>query len=406
MKRLLDYRTIVGDAIIGEIYQKAKKLYGKRVLHINSTFIGGGVAEILTSLAPLMNSAGLDADWRVLHGNTDLFGITKQFHNALQGDDVELTDLMKKIYIQANENFAAYALIDHDVVIIHDPQPLPLVEFYKKSQPWIWRCHVDLSHPNDTLWDFFKGFLIKYDLAVVSHESYERKDLPVRQRIIQPVIDPLTRKNKALTDVEAAEHLGEFEIPIDKPILTQISRFDKWKDPLGVIEIYKKVREKVDCRLVLCGSMAMDDPEGVEIYDEVKRQTHDLVEAGDVILLTYESSLLVNVLQQLSTVVIQKSLREGFGLTVTEAMWKKTPVVASRVGGIPLQISDGEDGFLVDPTDIDGFADRVIELMKNPKLAAEIGEKAREKVRSKFLITRLLLDYLDMLDYELKACCS
>lgn len=406
MKKLLDYRPVVGDAIIGEIYQKAKKLYGKRILHINSTFIGGGVAEILTSLAPLMNSAGLDADWRVLHGNTDLFGITKQFHNALQGDELDLTDVMKKIYIQASETFAAYALIDHDVVIIHDPQPLPLVEFYKKSQPWIWRCHVDLSHPNEGLWDFLKGFLIKYDLAVVSHENYERKDLPVRQRIIQPVIDPLTRKNMGLTDVEAAEHLSKFDIPLDKPILTQISRFDKWKDPLGVIEIYKKVRKQVDCRLVLCGSMAMDDPEGVEIYDEVKRRIGDLVDAGDVILLTYESSLLVNVLQRMSTVVIQKSLREGFGLTVTEAMWKKTPVVASRVGGIPLQITDGEDGFLVDPPDLDGFADRIVELLKHPSLAAEIGEKAKEKVRSKFLITRLLLDYLDMLDYELKACCS
>lgn len=406
MKRLSDYRNIVGDAIIGEIYQKAKKMYGKRILHINSTFIGGGVAEILTSLAPLMNSAGLNADWRVLHGNTDLFGITKQFHNALQGDPIELTDTMKKIYIQASETFAAYALIDHDVVIIHDPQPLPLVEFYKKSQPWIWRCHVDLSHPHEPLWDFLKGFLIKYDLAVVSHESYERKDLPVRQRIIQPVIDPLTRKNMSLTDVEAAEHLNKFDIPLDKPIITQISRFDKWKDPLGVIDIYKKVRKQVDCRLVLCGSMAMDDPEGVEIYDEVKRRTEDLVEAGDVILMTYESSLLVNVLQRMSTVVIQKSLREGFGLTVTEAMWKKTPVVASRVGGIPLQITDGEDGFLVGPKDLDGFADRVLELLKHPSLSAEIGEKAQEKVRGKFLITRLLLDYLDMLDYELKACCS
>ncbi|HDQ44775.1 MAG TPA: glycosyltransferase [bacterium] len=403
MKRLSDYRHIVGDAAISDIYQRARKLYNKRILHINSTFIGGGVAEILGSLAPLMNSAGLDADWRVLHGNADLFNITKQFHNALQGDSIELTDDMKKVYVQASEDFAAYALIDHDVIIVHDPQPLPLIDFYKKNQPWIWRCHIDLTHPDESLWDYLKGMILKYDLAVVSHEKYVREDLPVRYRIIQPVIDPLTRKNRELTDTETAGLLDEFNIPIDKPILTQISRFDKWKDPIGVIKIYEKVRRKVDCRLILCGNMAMDDPEGVAIHDEIKNLTDDLVESGDVILLTYESSLLVNVLQSLSTVVIQKSLREGFGLTVTEAMWKKTPVVASNIGGIPLQITDEKDGFLVDPEDYDGFADRIVELIRNPELAADIGANAREKVRNRFLVTRLLSDYLEMLDAELRA---
>ena len=176
MKKLSDYRHIVGDAVISEIYQKAKRLYNKRILHINSTFIGGGGAEILNSLAPLMNSAGLDADWRVLHGNTDLFNITKQFHNALQGDQIELTEDMKKIYIQASEDFAAYALIDHDAIIVHDPQPLPLIDFYKKNQPWIWRCHIDLTNPNEQLWDYLKGMIIKYDLAIVSHEKYQNRD--------------------------------------------------------------------------------------------------------------------------------------------------------------------------------------------------------------------------------------
>ena len=403
MKKLSDYRHIVGDAVIGEIYQKAKRLYGKRILHINSTFIGGGVAEILNSLAPLMNNAGLNADWRILHGNTDLFGITKKFHNALQGDKINLTAIKKELYIKASETFAAYAHIDHDAVIIHDPQPLPLIDFYRKNQPWIWRCHINLSNPNKKLWDFLKGFILRYDLAVVSHESYMKKDLPVRQRIIHPVIDPLTTKNIDLSGDKIFDNLRKFQIPTDKPILTQISRFDKWKDPLGVIEVFGKVKKKIDCRLILCGSMAMDDPEGVEIFDEVRKHCKSLIEKGDLLLITYENNLLVNLLQRVSTVIIQKSLREGFGLTVTEALWKKTPVVASNVGGIPLQITDGENGFLLEPHDINGFAERIIELMKDKELCEKMGTTARESVRHKFLITRALLDYLDLIHYELFA---
>ena len=401
MKKLSDYRSIVGDAVIGEIYQKAKRLYGKRILHINSTFIGGGVAEILNSLTPLMNNAGLNADWRILHGNADLFGITKKFHNALQGDKLNLTAIKKELYVKANENFAAYAQLDHDVVIIHDPQPLPLIDFYRKNQPWIWRCHIDLSNPNKKLWEFLKGFIIRYDMAIVSHEKYMKKDLPVRQRIIHPVIDPLTTKNIDLSGEKIFDYLRKFQIPTDKPLLTQISRFDKWKDPLGVVEVFNRVKKKIDCRLILCGSMAMDDPEGVEIFDQVRTQCKSLIEKGDVLLITYENNLLVNLLQRVSSVIIQKSLREGFGLTVTEAMWKKTPVIASNVGGIPLQITDGEDGFLLEPHDIQGFAERAIELMKDKELRDKMGTAARESVRHKFLITRALLDYLDLIHYEL-----
>jgi len=401
MKKLSNYRQIVGDAVIGEIYQKAKKLYGKRMLHLNSTFIGGGVAEILNSLVPLMNNAGLDADWRVLHGSTDLFNVTKKIHNGLQGDSVRLTNMKKEIYINASENFSAYALIDHDLVVVHDPQPLPLIDFYKKKQPWVWRCHIDLSHPNLTLWDFLKGFILRYDLAVVSHEKYKKKDLPIRQRVIQPVIDPLTPKNVDLDAKQIHSYLKHYNIPSGKPIVTQISRFDKWKDPLGVIEVMKQVKKKIDCRLILCGSMAMDDPEGIEIYDAVKKHAARLIKNGDLILITFEDSLLVNLLQRVSSVIIQKSLREGFGLTVTEAMWKEKPVVASNVGGIPLQITDNEDGMLVESMDTQGFADRIVEIMNHPNLAKELGQKAKEKVRNHFLITRLLLDYLDMMNYEL-----
>jgi len=400
MKRISDYRHIVGDAVVGEIYQKAKPLYGKRVLHINSTFIGGGVAEILTSLVPLMNDAGLDADWRILHGSTDLFGLTKKFHNALQGEAINLTKRKTRRYESANENFSAYAIIDHDLVIIHDPQPLPLIDFYKKKQPWIWRCHIDLSRPDRDLWEYLKGFILRYDLAILSHEKYRKKDLPVRQHIVHPVIDPLSTKNMDMSAKEIQDLMQEFSIPSDKPLITQISRFDKWKDPLGVVEVFRMVRKKLDCRLILCGSMAMDDPEGVEIYDEVKARTLDLVRRGDVILITFENNRLVNLLQRISSVVIQKSVREGFGLTVTEAMWKQRPVVASNVGGITLQIADGEDGFLVEAEDIQGFADRIVEIIKHPDLAREMGKRARENVRNRFLITRLLLDYLDIIRYE------
>ena len=401
MKKLSDYRHIVGDAVIGEIYHKAKPLYGKRILHINSTFIGGGVAEILINLAPLMNNVGLDADWRILHGSVDLFNITKKFHNALQGDAIHLTSMKKELYVQSSEDFSAYALIDHDMVIVHDPQPLPLIDFYKKKQPWIWRCHIDLSNPNVKLWDFLKGFIIRYDLAIVSHPQYTKKDLPVRQRVVHPVIDPLTPKNMDLSSKIIASTLQKNKIPTDKPFITQISRFDKWKDPLGVIRIFKKVKEKMDCRLILCGSMAMDDPEGMMIYEKVKKEAGPFLSSGDIILITYENSILVNALQRSSALVIQKSLREGFGLTVTEAMWKETPVVASNVGGIPLQITDGQDGFLVSPNDIMGFADRACEIMSHPSLAKELGMKAKETVRNKFLITRLLLDYLDIFNFEL-----
>lgn len=401
MKRLDDYRSIVGDHVLANIYQKTRKLYGAKIIHINSTFMGGGVAEILSSLAPLMNSVGLAADWRIIHGNPDLFNITKKFHNALQGDKINLTPIKKNLYIQASENFAVYAKMNYDVVIIHDPQPLPLIDFYKKRQPWIWRCHIDLSDPQPELWEFLKGFILRYDLTILSNESYAKKDLPVQQKIVQPVIDPLSPKNMPLSNSMIDKYLKKFGVKTDKPLLTQISRFDKWKDPLGVIEVFKKVKQKIDCRLVLCGSMATDDPEGIRIYEKVKLRANSFINSGDIILITHENNILVNALQRVSAVIIQKSIREGFGLTVTEALWKEKPVVASQVGGIPLQIKDGKNGFLLEPTDNNGFADRIVELMKNPSLGHKLGTAAREHVRKHFLVTRLLGDYLDMINYEL-----
>jgi len=397
MRALEDYRPIVGDVVVADIHQKARRLYGKRVINVNSTYYGGGVAELLNSLVPLENDVGLDADWRILRGSYDFFSVTKKFHNALQGDPIEFTKRKEHIYVDASIAFSQYANLDGDCVVIHDPQPLPLVRLYRKRQPWIWRCHIDLSHPDPVLWDFLKGFILRYDAVIVSHPDYIREDLPLRQHIIHPAIDPLTPKNIEIDETTRGKYLRRYKVGRDKPFIAQISRFDRWKDPLGVLEAYKLVRKEFDCRLVMCGSMATDDPEGWAIYQRVARRAKSLIERGDVVLITDENSILVNALQREAAVIIQKSVREGFGLTVSEAMWKGTPVVASRVGGIPLQITDGEDGFLVDPADVAGTAACVLKLLRDPELASHLGRNARETVRDKFLVTRLLSHWLDLL---------
>ncbi|MGB2979719.1 MAG: glycosyltransferase [Candidatus Zixiibacteriota bacterium] len=402
MRSLDDYSEIVGDEVLSSIYRKARRLSGKHILHINATYQGGGVAEILGSVVVLMNDIGIDTGWRILHGTPDFFAITKKFHNALQGGAINLTEIKKHLYIRANEDFSVFTHIDHDCVVIHDPQPLPLTKYYAKKQPWVWRCHVDLSASNSALWDFLKKFILRYDMMIISSEKYRRKDLPVEQRIIHPAIDPLSPKNMEISEGDISKYLKKFGIPRDKPLITQISRFDRWKDPEGVIQVFKLVKKKIDCRLVLCGSMAADDPEGWMIYEKVEQKAKDLMQNGDVILITSENSILVNALQRVSAVIIQKSTREGFGLTVTEALWKGTPVVASDIGGIPLQISDGGNGFLVEANDKKGFAQRIVQLLKDPRLAEEMGKKGKEMVREKFLITRLVSDYLDLLNHLIK----
>lgn len=400
MHGLEDYRRIVGDKVIGEIAKKARSLYEKHFLHINSTYQGGGVAEILNNLVPLMNDVGIDTGWRTLHGFPDFFEITKKFHNALQGESIHFTERKKRLYYQANGDFATYTHIDHDCVIIHDPQPLPLIKFYKKRQPWIWRCHVDLSNPNERLWEFLSSFLLRYDVVILSNKNYLKKDLPVEQVIIYPAIDPLSSKNMDIPERDIAKYLKKYGISTDKPLMTQISRFDKWKDPGGVIKVFKLVKEKVDCRLVLCGNLATDDPEGIRMYKRTEREAQKLMKNGDVVLVTDPAAsnfIFINALQRKSSVIVQKSSKEGFGLVVTEALWKGTPVVASNIGGIPLQIQDGESGFLLDFADTKGFADKIVTLLKDPALADEMGRKGREHVKNNFLITRLLIDYLDLL---------
>lgn len=397
MRTLADYNRIVDDAEIARIYAKASKFYERHVVHFNSTFQGGGVAEILYSLLPLMNDAGLYAEWRTLYGSPDFFMITKKFHNALQGDRINLTEVKKRLYKQASETFSVFNHLNHDCVIVHDPQPLPLVFYYRKKQPWIWRCHIDLSSPNGELWEFLKKFILRYDQVVVSHEKYRQPDLPVPQRVIPPAIDPLTPKNMDLSAEDVQKYLRKYGVPTDKPLVTQISRFDRHKDPEGVLRVFNKVRESVDCRLVLCGSMASDDPEGLKVFEQIERKANRLIDDKKVILITVENTILVNALQRTSSVVVQKSLKEGFGLTVTEALWKGKPVVASNVGGIPLQIEDGVSGFLLDPKDEDGFADRIVRILQDPDLGRRLGAAGRETVRKKYLITRLLADWLDLL---------
>jgi trehalose synthase len=394
-----NYIDIVGYDKIADIHRKASKIYNKHLLHLNSTFVGGGVAEIISRIVPMKNDIGVDTGWRILHGNHAFFEVTKKFHNAIQGDsDINISEAELKTYLEVNEEFSTYTHIDHDCVIIHDPQPLPLVRFFRKRQPWIWRCHIDIADPKPELWKFLKSYMLRYDVVIISSESYRKDDLPVEQRIIPPAIDPLNMKNMDLSEEMVAKYIEEAGIPTDKPIVTQVSRMDPWKDPEGVLDVYMKVREKVDCRLLFCYNLAADDPEGVHIYSRVYEKAKDLVEKGDVLFVIGNNDILVNAIQRFSSVILQKSIKEGFGLTVAEALWKGTPVVASNVGGIPMQIRDGRDGFLVEPNDIDGCADRVVELLKNKTLCEQFGITAKEMIKEKFLITRLLGDYLDLIN--------
>jgi len=268
-RRLEDYLKVVDDKVVAEIFKKSRKLHKKRILNLNSTFIGGGVAEILDSLVPLMNNVGLNYGWRILHGCPDFYNITKKFHNGLQGENVRFSKKEKDLYLKVNEEFSSYTHINHDCVIIHDPQPLPMAYYLKQDQPWICRIHIDLSNPNKKLWEFLKTFIFHYNVVIVSREEYKKKDLPVEQRVISPAIDPLSQKNCSISKQTINKYIKELNIPMDKPIITQVSRMDKWKDPIGVLRIYEKVRQKIDCRLLYCFNLASDDPEGMGIYNEL-----------------------------------------------------------------------------------------------------------------------------------------
>ena len=397
MNNLDDYLPVVGEKIIGNIYQKAHRLTNKHVVHINSTGHGGGVAEILNSLVLLMNDVGVDTGWRVLLGPTDFFSVTKKFHNALQGDSINLSVNKKNLYLDTNNRFSKFTHLDHDCVIVHDPQPLPLIKFNRKKQPWIWRCHIDITNPDKEIWNYIKPFILRYDLMIISSKHFKKDDLFLEQRVIHPSIDPLSLKNREISDDTISKIFKKFNIPTDKPLITQVSRFDPWKDPEGTLKVFEIVKEEVDCRLAYCYNMAPDDPEGIVMYSKIEKKARKYLERGDVLFVLGDNQILVNALQRKSSVILQKSTREGFGLSVAEALWKEIPVVASKVGGIPEQIVDNKTGFLVDPHDLAGCADKVATLLKDKKLSREMGKQGKDFVRKNLLITRHLLDYLTLL---------
>jgi trehalose synthase len=384
-----DYRKIIGDVRTERIIEKAKPLKNLFVSHCNSTLYGGGVAEILDPLTLLSNNLGIKTEWRVIHGTPDFFSVTKKFHNALQGDrSLHLTDLKKEIYEWVMKKNSIRNRTDHDFMVIHDPQPLALIDNYDKKHPWIWQCHADMSDPNKDLLSYLKRFIDQYDVVVLTLEEYRQDFLPP-QVFFTPGIDPLSTKNKFLNSSDVNERLDHYSIPYDKPIITQISRFDHAKDPEGVIKIFKKVRDSIDCRLVLLGNVATDDPEGEKIYQKLLSEQTD-----NIRVLSVQDSALVNALQRKAAVVVQKSLKEGFGLTVTEAMWKEAAVVGGNVGGIKHQIEDGKNGFLVSSTD--EAVEKIVKLLIDPDLRKGFGKKAKRKVKDNYLLTCYLEKYLDL----------
>jgi trehalose synthase len=357
---------------------------------VSSTYYGGGVAQILSSLTLLMNESGIKTGWRVIQGRPDFFTITKKMHNALQGAELNLSDFKKSIYEEVVFENAERMHLDHDLVIVHDPQPLPLIAYYRKKSPWVWRCHVDLSSPHKGLWSYLVPFIERYDAVVLSLPEYAQKLTPP-QRFIMPAINPFSTTNRELSAAEIDERLSHYGIPTDLPLIVQISRFDKWKDPEGVIKAFTLARKEVDATLVLLGIVATDDPEGQEVFQSLYSRGEERIR-----ILSVQDSALVNALQRRAAVVLQKSTREGFGLTVTEAMWKGTPVIGGRVGGIRHQIEDGVNGFLVDT--VEQAAQRIVQLLGDRELRSRLGENARKTVRARFLMTRLMEDWLDLID--------
>jgi len=388
MSELKDYVPVVGQAVVDDLRLLAERLRGKRVQHINSTAVGGGVAEILSRMVPLLKEIGVDTRWDVIKGGEQFFEVTKKFHNALHGRPEEISSADFEIFRENGRKNAREMDTGSDIVFIHDPQPIMLVE-KKSGNKWIWRCHIDVSNPSRRVWDFLMDFIPRYDSAVFSAPSFSRR-LPLRQFLISPSIDPLSDKNRELPEETINQVLDKYAIPRNKPIITQISRFDRLKDPLGVIEAYRLVRKHKDCRLVLAGGTASDDPEGLAVLEEVKEMARD--DPDIHILLMKQNDIEINALQRGSTVILQKSLKEGFGLTVTEALWKGKPVVASGVGGIPLQIKHRYSGLLCHS--VDGAAFALKQLLGNPDYAAELGANGRQHVRNNFLLTTHLRNYL------------
>jgi trehalose synthase len=385
------YAAVVGESEIGALRMFARQLNRRCVKMVNSTAVGGGVAEILNRVVPLLDELGIPTRWEVLKGGEHFFAITKAFHNALHGEPYDGQPDWFDMFLATGEENRRRMEFNEDVVMIHDPQPLTLIEARDGSKNrWIWRCHIDLSHPSRQVWDFLRPFVDRYDACAFSSPAFTQT-LQIPQFLVYPTIDPLADKNRELESEVITDVLERYGIDAKRPILTQISRFDRLKDPVGVIRAYKIVRKNIDCQLVLAGGSASDDPEGEAVLNEVKEAA-----AGDpdihILNLPPWSPLEINALQRASTIVIQKSIREGFGLTVSEALWKGKPVVASAVGGIPAQVIHKLTGMLVHS--IEGTAYQIRFLLSNPAFARKLGENGHEHVKENFLITHNLKRYM------------
>jgi trehalose synthase len=386
---LNDYATLVGADAIARIRAKADSLRGASVANVSSTAYGGGVATLLSSMTLLLESLEIHNDWRVIQGTPEFFDATKRIHNGLQGGELTLSAEEQQLYEQTNARNALRTHLDqYDMVIVHDPQPLPMIAYYQKRVPWLWRCHIDLTQPHQALWNYIAPFIEQYDLMVVSLEEY-RQPVSIPQVCITPTLDPFTYKNQPLTEEEINACLASADIPIDLPLVVQVSRFDRWKDPQGVIDAFKQVCVETPATLVLVGNIAADDPEGEKVFTELLAQQDERI-----LVRLNAPDRLINALQRKAAVVLQKSLREGFGLTVIEAMWKGTPVIGGNVGGIRYQIVDGVNGFLV--SSIDETANRMRQVLQDQALRTRLGKQATQTVRERFLLTHALEQYLDL----------
>jgi trehalose synthase len=399
MRRTLDrYAEAAGPDVIEHLRQLARPLAGTRVVHVNSTRAGGGVAEILDALVPLMVELGLDVEWEVVVGDEQFYQCTKRMHNALQGNTVEMPATLIRAYEDtgaANAERLRGALEGADFVFIHDPQPAPLLSHMpNRKGKWIWRCHIDASHPFRPVWKYLRPIVAGYDASVFSLSSFAQQ-LPHPQYLIAPSIDPLTDKNTELDAGEIADVARKFSLDLERPLLLQVSRFDRFKDPLGVIRAFRLARQMApSLQLVLAGGGASDDPEGAQVLAEVQEAAANEDDIH-VLLLPSDAHRTINALQRAATIVLQKSLREGFGLTVTEALWKGKPVIGGNTGGIRLQVINHHTGFLVDSPE--GAALRIRYLLHHREQLQAMGRKGREFVRGNFLLTRHLVEYLTLM---------
>ena len=395
-RKLENYEKIAVEETIYNIKHMAEKLKDLTVVHVNSTAFGGGVAEILSSMIPLMNSIGLKAEWEVIEAPSEFFNITKLFHHGVQGMEVKLTDEMKEFYLKINKENAEKLDLDKDIIVIHDPQPLAIRYYRSNCGKWVWRCHIDASTPYKPVWDFVINFVKLYDAYIFHMEEYVQPEIDKsRAYVIKPSIDPLSEKNREMSNTEIEKVLERYDVNPEKPILVQVARFDPWKDPLAAIDVYRKVKEKIpDVQLLFIASMANDDPEGWIYYEKTARHAGNDYDIHFLTNIVGVGDKEVNAFQRAADVALQMSIREGFGLSVTEALWKGTPVVARGVGGIKVQVINGKTGFII--KGVNDASEKIVYLLKNKSVRDALGRNGREHVRRNFLITRHLYDYLKL----------